>query len=60
MFLGRTDEARMIYLQYRGATNVHNGKEWEALVLEEFAQLHEAGLMHALMKEIEQKFSGQG
>ena len=52
MFLGRTDEARAIYLQYRGKTNVVGEKSWETLVLDDFAELRKTGLTHPLMDEI--------
>ncbi|HET9572142.1 MAG TPA: hypothetical protein VFP29_00265 [Methyloceanibacter sp.] len=33
MFLGRADEARTVYLQYRGAKNVQGEKSWETVIL---------------------------
>jgi tetratricopeptide (TPR) repeat protein len=56
MFLGRLDEARAIYLQYRGTKNVQGEKPWETVVLEEFAELRKWKLDQPLMGEIEQKF----
>ena len=38
MFIGRIDEARSLYLQYRGEKNVQNGKSWKTIVLEDFAE----------------------
>ena len=58
MFLGRTDEARAIYLQYRGKTNVVGQKSWETLVLDDFAELRKTGLTHPLMDEIEMLEAG--
>jgi tetratricopeptide (TPR) repeat protein len=55
MFLGRPDEARAIYLQYRG-TKVQFEKSWEAVILEDFSQLRNEKLTHPLMDEIEQQF----
>ena len=52
MFLGRTEEARAIYLQYRGKTNVVGEKPWDTTVLDDFAELRQAGLNHPLMEEI--------
>jgi len=59
MFLGRVDEARALYLQYRGR-NIADGsdKRWEADVLEDFAEFRKAGLTHPLMDEIEKQFTG--
>jgi tetratricopeptide (TPR) repeat protein len=60
MFLARTDEARVLYLKYRGAKNVQDDKSWEAVVLEDFAELRKAGLMHPLMDRIEKAFAAGG
>jgi len=60
MFLDRTDEARALYLQYRGRQNVDDQKSWEALIAEDFAQLRQAGLEAPLMDEIEKKFAEAG
>jgi tetratricopeptide (TPR) repeat protein len=56
MFLGRVDEARALYGRYRLEKNVKDGKSWETLVLEDFAELRKAGLHHPLMNEIEKQF----
>ena len=60
MFLGRVDEARALFLKYRGAKNVMAGKSWEAIILEGFAALRKAGLTAPLMDEIERQFSSAG
>ena len=60
MFLGRLDEARALYLRYRGAQKVQGDKSWEAVVLEDFAELRKAGLVHPLMDEIEKTFAAGG
>jgi tetratricopeptide (TPR) repeat protein len=60
MFLGRVDEARAIYLQYRGAKVVQSNKAWEVVTLEDFAELRKAGLTHPLMDEIEKQFAARG
>jgi hypothetical protein len=60
MFLGRVDDARTVYLQYRGEKNVLDGKTWETIILEDFAELRKAGLAHPLMNEIEAKFTARG
>ena len=56
----RTDEARALYLKYLGTKNVQGDKSWEAVILEDFAELSKAGLMHPLMNEIETKFAARG
>lgn len=55
MFLGRTDEARAIYLAHRGEQI--NGKTWEQQTLADFAELRKAGLTNPLMDEIEKAFA---
>jgi tetratricopeptide (TPR) repeat protein len=60
MFLNRTDEARILYLKYRGTKNVVGEKSWEASVLEDFAELRKAGLTNPLMDEIERRFAAGG
>jgi hypothetical protein len=60
MFLGRIDEARALYLKYRGQKDVLDGKSWEAVILEDFAELRKAGLTNPLMDEIEKLFTSAG
>jgi tetratricopeptide (TPR) repeat protein len=60
MFLGRPDEARAVYLQYRGRKNVVGDKSWDAAVRQNFAELRKAGLSNPLMDQIEQEFSSAG
>ena len=60
MFLGRVDGARVLYLRYRGEQKVHGEKSWEAVTLEDFAEMRAAGLMHPLMGEIEKRFAARG
>jgi tetratricopeptide (TPR) repeat protein len=56
MFLGRTDEARSLYLKYRNEANVQDGKTWQTVILEDFTQLRKAGLANPLMAEIQSLF----
>ena len=56
MFLDRAEEARALYLQYRGEQDVL-GKPWNAVILEDFAELRKAGLIHPLMDEIEKQLA---
>ena len=58
MFLGRLDEARVLYLKYRGQQNVFGNQSWEAGILEDFAEFQKAGLTHPLMQELEKAFAG--
>jgi hypothetical protein len=60
MFLGRVDEARALYLRYRGEQNVGDGKPWETVILEDFAELQKAGLTHPLMDAIKERFAAGG
>jgi TIR domain len=57
--LGRGDEARAIYLQYRDEQRVlfDKPKPWETAILEDFAELRLANLTHPLMNEIEALFA---
>jgi hypothetical protein len=54
------DEARALYLRYRGEKNVQDGKPWETVVLEDFAELRKAGLTDPLMDEIKDRFAARG
>ena len=56
MFIGRTDEARALYLKYRRQKDVFEGKSWETVVQEDFAELRKAGLNDPLMDTIEKLF----
>jgi tetratricopeptide (TPR) repeat protein len=64
MFLGRIDEARTIYLRYRDDKNVlgneANPMSWSKLVVQEFAELRQEGLMSPLMDEIEKELGDGG
>ena len=53
LFLRRADEARALYLRYRGAPNVQGEKAWETVILEDFADMHMRGLSHPVMNELE-------
>ncbi len=56
MFLGRLDEARMIFLGHRG--EIINGNElWETSVRTDFESMRRAGLNHPLMDEVELAFA---
>jgi tetratricopeptide (TPR) repeat protein len=57
MFLDRTDEARALYLKYRGQKEVQKGKSWEIVILEDFADIRKARLTNPLMDEVEKLFA---
>jgi hypothetical protein len=57
MLLDRVDEARSLYLRHCGEKHLRSGKAWEAIVLDDPAELRKAGLMHPLMDEIEATFT---
>jgi WD40 repeat protein/tetratricopeptide (TPR) repeat protein len=57
MFLGRTDEARVMFLQYRGKRAFTDSNTlWEQSVTEDFALFRTVKLSHPLMDEIEAAF----
>ena len=56
MFTGSIDEARELYLRYRGQ-KAQGEETWEANVLDDFAELRKTGLAHPLMDEIEKHFA---
>ena len=60
MFLGRTDEARALYLKYRGQKVNDQGDIWEAFVLADFTEFRKAGLASSLMDEIGKLFTSTG
>jgi tetratricopeptide (TPR) repeat protein len=60
MFLGRHDEARALYLKYRGEKNVQGDKSWETVILEDFDGLRKNGLKNPLMDEVEKTFTARG
>jgi tetratricopeptide (TPR) repeat protein len=57
MFLGRTGEARALYLRYRAKKDVQDGKSWNAVILDDFTELRAAGLSNPLMDEIQTLFA---
>jgi tetratricopeptide (TPR) repeat protein len=57
MFLGRTSEARAIYLKYRGEKINDQGDIWDAAILKDFAEFRKQGLFNALMDEIGRLFT---
>jgi tetratricopeptide (TPR) repeat protein len=60
MFLQRVDDARAVYLAFRGRQKAEGERSWEAVILDDFAELRKAGLTHPLMDEIEKKCTENG
>ena len=61
MFLGRTEEARALFLKYRGQQDgMSKGELWEKTVLGDFSEFRKAGLTNPLMDEIEKTFGSAG
>ena len=56
MFLGRTGEARALYLDNKGKpTSLDGGKIWNAAITDDFAEMRKAGITHPMMAEIERQ-----
>jgi tetratricopeptide (TPR) repeat protein len=56
MFLGREDEARALYLAYRGKPLAPgDSRLWERAAVDDFAEFRDAGLTHRMMSEIEKE-----
>jgi TPR repeat protein len=56
MFLGRGEEAKALYFTYKGKPIPdENGKLWERVIAEDFAEFHKAGLTHPMMADIEKE-----
>src|SRR5262245_50776190 len=54
MFLGREGESKTLYFTYKGRPiSGQDGKPWEQVIVDDFAQLRQAGLTHPMMAEIE-------
>lgn len=54
MYLGRADEARALYLAHKDKPiSDSDNTPWRQVIVEDFADLSEAGLAHPLMPEIE-------
>ncbi len=56
MFLGRTEEARALYLTNRGKRlSKEDNRSWEDVIADDFTQLRKLGLTHPLMGDIEKE-----
>jgi hypothetical protein len=58
MMLGKTEEARAMYLRYEGLKDDGSGSSWKQDVLDDFDELRRKGYSKPLMAEIEAAFRG--
>jgi TPR repeat protein len=54
MFLEHEQNARALYLTYKGK-RISEGKLWERVIADEFAEFRKAGLTHPMMADIEKE-----
>ena len=59
VLLGHGDEVRGFYLSFKGWKR-GIGTSWENVILQDFAQLRDAGHFHPLMDEIEKRLTDEG
>jgi tetratricopeptide (TPR) repeat protein len=59
MLLGRTDEARAFYRQFKSNKRLAH-TSWETTILRDFVRLRKAGYSNALMNEIESHYAAEG
>jgi TPR repeat protein len=54
MFLGREGDSKALYFAHKGRPILpQSGKLWERVIVDDFAELRQAGLTHPMMAEIE-------
>ena len=57
MFLGREGQSKALYFAHKGRPILpESGKLWERVIVDDFAELRQAGLTHPMMAEIENEF----
>ena len=54
MFLGRQEEAKALYLAYKGK-RLSDAVSWERTIADDFAEFRKAGLTHPMMADIEKE-----
>jgi hypothetical protein len=54
MFVERREECKALYLAHKGKP-LSDGKLWERVIAEDFAEFRKAGLMHPMMADIEKE-----
>jgi len=58
MFTGHDEEAKALYLAYKGETVSEGGNDlWEQVIADDFAKFNKAGLTHPMMTDIENALS---
>ena len=56
MFLGREEESRALYFAHKGKPiSEQDGRLWERVIVEDFAEFRKAGLTHPMMADIEKE-----
>ena len=56
MLLGRGEEAEALYLNHKGKPiSSADGRLWERVIAEDFAELRKAGVIHPMMDDIEKR-----
>jgi TPR repeat protein len=57
MFVGRAEHSKALYLAHKGKPIPgSDGKLWERVIAEDFAEFRKAGLTHPMMADIEKEF----
>jgi TPR repeat protein len=56
MFLGHQEEAKALYLAYKGKLDT-DGASWESMIADDFAAFRKAGLTHPMMADIEKELN---
>jgi hypothetical protein len=55
MFLGRQEEAKALYLAYKGRIVAEDGTSWETAIASDFADFRKADMTHPMMADIEKE-----
>jgi TPR repeat protein len=56
MFLGRQEEAKELYVAYKGKL-IRDGASWDSIIADDFPAFRKAGLTHPTMAEIEKELN---
>jgi hypothetical protein len=54
MFMGHGKESKARYLAHKGKP-LSDGKPWERVIAEDFAEFRKAGITHPMMADIEKE-----
>jgi hypothetical protein len=56
MFVGRGKQSKALYIAHKGKpVSGQDGKLWECVIAEDFADFRKAGLTHPMMADIEKE-----